>query len=221
MLQAQAESQNEQHQPNDIVSFVPSGPILPPGIKFPYMDPDQLFDEDDTPDTVAINQLWSTYVFYHDTSDGPRLASLFIPDGIFDQEFNNNGTLVPASGVGGQGCILRGRAQISEFISLEKKNAPPLTFPGTSHHKVSSLLIKVDGDEAVMIAPWFSLSFNATTGATSVSDGGTYMTKFKRTQDQGWLIEANHIVFDFPRGAPPLDLSPQTICNLNGPVSTN
>jgi hypothetical protein len=205
-------------QTQDITNIVPSAPILPPGVPFPYVDPDQLYDQDKTRDIVAITQLWSAYVFYHDTFDPERFASLFLPDGVFDQEYNNHGILVPVSGIGGQGCVLRGRAQIAQFIRLETNGATPLTFPGPSHHKVTSLLIKVDGNTATMVAPWFGLSFNTATGATSVSDGGTYLVKFKRTPDQGWLIEANHVVFDYPRGQPPLNLSPQPICTLNGPV---
>lgn len=205
-------------QAGDLVTIIPSGPILPPGVSFPYVDPDQLYNQGPTSDIVAISQLWSAYVFYHDIFDPERFASLFLPDGIFDQEYNDHGTLVPVSGVGGMGCVLRGRAQIARFISLETNGATPLTFPGPSHHKVTSLAIKVDGDTAGMVAPWFGLSFNPTTGATTVSDGGTYLVKFKRTPQEGWLIEANHVVFDYPRGQPPLDLSPQPICTLNGPV---
>ena len=82
------------------------------------------------PNVVAITQLWSAYVFYHDTFDPERFASLFLPDGIFDQEYNDQGMLVPVSGIGGMGCVLRGRGQIAEFISLETNGATPLSFPG-------------------------------------------------------------------------------------------
>jgi SnoaL-like domain len=215
----QADSSGTQNRnQSDITTVIPSGPILLPGVKFPYMDPNQLYDVDHVQDVIAITQLWAAYVFYHDTFDPVRFASLFLPDGIFDQEWNNGGTLVPASGIGGNGCVLRGRAQIEKFISLETNGATPLTFPGPSHHKISSPLIKVDGDTATLVAPWFSLSFNTSTGANTVFDGGTYLVKFQRT-NQGWLIQANHVVFDFPRGSPPLDLEPQPICTLNGPIN--
>jgi hypothetical protein len=78
-------------------------------VPFPYVDPDQIYDQGPTRDIVAITQLWSAYVFYHDTFDPERFASLFLPNGIFDQEYNDHGMLVPVSGVGGMGCVLRAK----------------------------------------------------------------------------------------------------------------
>jgi SnoaL-like domain len=209
MMQVQAAS-------NDIVSFVPSTPIPPAGIKLQYFDRDQLFGGD-AADIIAINQIWAAYVFYHDTHDGQRFASLFLPDAIWDQMFNNNGTLVPASGIDGNGCLMRGRAQISDMIGVaETHNAPALMIPGTSHHKVNSPLVKVDGDTAVMTAPWFSLGYDMKSAATRVHDGGTYFVKLKRTPDHGWMIQAVHIMLTAWKGKP--GQGKQDICTLSGPT---
>jgi hypothetical protein len=231
LLAAGAEAQKGS-SPNDIVSFVPAGPILLPGIKFPYFNPDQLTGGNPA-DMMAIEQVWALYVFYHDTHDGERFASLFTPDGVFDQELNQNGTFIPNSGVDAKGCVLRGRAQIANFINLETKNAPPLTFPRASH-KVTSPLIKVDGDEAAMIAPYFGLGGGeraggggeraagaaggdgrppAATGGgarAAGSGGGIYMVKFKKNA-QGWQIQGEHLVYDRPK-------MNQNICDLNGTI---
>jgi hypothetical protein len=196
----------------DIVEFVPGGPILLPGIKFPYFNPNQLTGGSPA-DVIAIEQVWALYVFYHDTHDGERFASLFAPDGVFDQELNQEGTFIPNSGVGAQGCVLRGRAQIAQFINLETKNAPPLTFPRASH-KVTTPMIKVRGDEAAMIAPYFSYSNNPrppSANGGGGNGGGIYLVKFKRNA-QGWQIQGNHIVYDRPKMG-------QDICDLNGPIS--
>jgi SnoaL-like domain len=206
-----------QAQTQDIVSFVPSTPLTPAGIKVPYFDAGQLFGGGTAADVAAINQIWAAYVFYHDTHDGPRIASLFLPDGIWDQGYVNNGVLVPASGVEGNGCLMRGRAQIAEMIGdLETGNAPPLMVPSTGHHKVSSPIIKVEGDTAVMSAPWYGVSYAAKTAETHVGDGGTYLVRLKRTNDQGWMVQAVHIVLDYPKGKP--GFGKQDICSLNGPV---
>jgi hypothetical protein len=42
----------------------------------------QLFSEDHTADVVAIQRVWSAYVFYNDSINGPGVASLFTPDGV-------------------------------------------------------------------------------------------------------------------------------------------
>jgi len=194
LLGTQAEAQSES-PPKDIVSFIPDGPILLPGIKFPYFDPDQLTGGDPK-EIVAIEELWAVYVFYHDTQDGERFASLFTPDGVFDQELNQNGTFIPNSGVSAKGCVLQGRKSISNFIYLETKNTPALTFPHPVH-KSTGLLIKVDGNEASLIA---QLGFR--------SGGGVYMVKLRKT-NEGWRIKAEHLVYEKLNTA-------QEICDLNG-----
>jgi hypothetical protein len=136
-----------------------AGPVLG-SVTLPFLNADQLLSKGNTADIVAIDQLFSAYVFYHDTFDGERLASLFTPDGIFEDVYDNYGTLEPTFGIGGLGCVLRGRDQIAKFISDEViGNARfPSPFPGHSHHIVTSKLIKVDGDTATMTAAWLGVS---------------------------------------------------------------
>jgi ketosteroid isomerase-like protein len=198
----------------DLVSLgegILSGPVLAP-VVLPFLNADQLLSKkDDTKDIVAIDQLFAAYVFYHDTFDGERLASLFTPDGIFEDVYNDYGTLEPTFGVGGLGCVLRGRDQIAKFISDEVigNSRFPSPFPGHSHHIVTSKLIKVDGDTATMAAAWLGVGTNDTTGAASVTITGEYLTDFKRTND-GWQISHNRPIVD-RRGA-------TGVCDLNGPI---
>ena len=187
-----------------------SGPVLQP-VVLPFLNADQLLTKGDTRDIVAIDQLFAAYVFYHDTFDGERLASLFTPDGIFEDVYNNYGTLEPTFGIGGLGCVLRGRDQIAKFISDEVigNSRFPSAFPGHSHHIVTSKLIKVDGDAATMTAAWLGVSTNDATGAASVTITGEYLTDFRRTKD-GWKISHNRPIVD-RRGV-------TGVCDLNGPI---
>jgi SnoaL-like domain len=187
-----------------------SGPVRTP-TTLPFFDPDQLLTEDDTRDVVAIDQLFAAYVFYHDTFDGERLASLFLPDGIFEDVYNNYGTLEPTFGVGGLGCVLRGQEQIAKFISDEVAGNPrfPSPFPGHSHHQITSKLIKVDGDHATLTAAWHNTSVNDATGAITIGITGEYLTDFTRTPD-GWKIAHNRPIVDHP--------GVTSVCDLNGPI---
>jgi hypothetical protein len=187
-----------------------SGPVLQP-TELPFLNPDQLLTENDARDVVAIDQLFAAYVFYHDTFDGQRLASLFLPDGIFEDVYNNYGTLEPTFGIGGLGCVLRGQAQIAKFISNEVAGNAlfPSPFPGHSHHQVTSKLIKVNGNHATLTAAWHNTSVDDTTGAVTVSITGEYLTDFTRTS-AGWKIAHNRAIVDHP--------GVTTVCDLNGPV---
>ena len=150
-----------------------AGPLLKP-TTLPFLDADQLLTKGDTADVVAIDQLFAAYVFYHDSMDGERLASLFLPDGIFEDVYNDYGTLEPTYGVGGLGCVLTGREQIAKFISDESAGNPnfPSPFPGHGHHNVSSKLIRVDGNHATLTATWHYVSVNDLTNVYTIPVGG-------------------------------------------------
>jgi hypothetical protein len=67
---------------------------------------------------VAIKQVFSAYVFYNDSHNGPGLASLYLPNGVDDHGYNNGaGEILPSFGIGGNGCVLRGTQQIATYIS--------------------------------------------------------------------------------------------------------
>ena len=103
----------------------------------------ELYSEDHTADVVAIDQVWSAYVYYNDASDGTGVASLFTPNGVDQHLWNNYGTLVPSFGVGdvpaidrfgvnegtnGAGCVLRGRGQIATyFVRIHNPDYPTIT----------------------------------------------------------------------------------------------
>jgi hypothetical protein len=189
-----------------------NGPVLEP-TRLPFLDPNQLLDQKsrDARDIVAIEQVHAAYVFYHDAFDGERLASLFTPDGIFEDVYNNYGTLQPTFGTGGLGCVLRGRAQIAKFIADEELGnaAFPAPFPGHGHHQVTSKLVNVSGDTATLTAAYLYTSVNDATGTVSVTTTGEYITDFVRTPT-GWMISHNRALVDIP--------GPSTVCDLQGPL---
>jgi hypothetical protein len=187
-----------------------SGPVLQ-ATELPFFDADQILTQDDARDVVAIDQLFAAYVFYHDTFDGERLASLFLPNGIFEDVYNNYGTLEPTFGLGGHGCVLRGQAQITKFISNEVAGNSlfPSPFPGHSHHQITSKLIKVHGDHATLTAAWHNTSVNDATGIITIGITGEYLTDFTRTKD-GWKIAHNRAIVDHP--------GITAVCDLNGPI---
>jgi hypothetical protein len=184
-----------------------SAPLVAP-IQFPLLEADDLFTQDNAADVVAIEQVFSAYVFYNDAHDGPDLASLYLPNGVDDHGYNNgSGGILPNYGVGGLGCVLTGTNQIATYISDVYGNTPVLPYPDHTHHVVTSKLVQVVGDDAMMQAVWYGV---VNTSATpSFSLGGVYLTTFKRTAD-GWKIRTNHVIWDQPLTS--------TICSLSGPI---
>jgi SnoaL-like domain len=210
------DNKNDKKSTDDLVSLgqtILKGPVLAP-VKIPFLNPNQLITKGDPADIVAIDQLFALYGFYHDTSDGERLASLFTEDGIFEDLFNNFGTLQPNRGTGGLGCILRGRAQIARFIFDETASNPkyPTSVPVQAHHIITSKLIRVDGDNATLYGTFFEATNNPVTGAVSVGSVGEYITDFVRAPGtpNGWLISHDRPILDFAGAS--------TVCDLFGPI---
>lgn len=192
----------------------------------------ELYSEDHTADVVAIDQVWSAYVYYNDASDGTGVASLFTPNGVDQHLWNNYGTLVPSFGVGdvpaidrfgvnegtnGAGCVLRGRGQIATyFVRIHNPDYPTITFPtlplaGHSHHVTTSKMVKVDdlGQKAILNATWITASTNDTTGAVTIGGTGSYRAFFVKTPD-GWEINELYAINDYPAVTPN--------CDNNGPL---
>jgi hypothetical protein len=200
---AKADSSNQNLQ--SVINQL-SVPLVKP-IQFPPLNADQLFDQDHGADIVAIEQVFAAYVFYNDSHDGADMASLYLPNGVDDHGYNNGaGEILPNSGISGLGCVLTGQAQIAKYIS-DVYGPPVLPYPGHSHHVVTSKLVKVVGDDAMMQAVWYGV--NNTTSTVSFSLGGVYLTTYKRTND-GWKIRTNHVIWDQPLTS--------TICDLYGPI---
>ena len=108
-------------------------------------------------DKQEIADLLYTYVWYHDTLNGPGVASLFTTDGILETLWNNGGKRIERNaGPTGRGCLEYGHDQISEVFGNN-----PLPFVGHSHNQVTNVLIQVHGDTATLYANWTTIHSNA------------------------------------------------------------
>jgi hypothetical protein len=217
-----------QQQGETVFSNPPSLSIEQPTIQ----PKDQLYSENHTADVVAIDQVWSAYVYYNDASDGNGVASLFTPNGVDQHLWNNYGTLVPSFGVGavpsvdrfgvnegtnGAGCVLHGRSQIATyFVRIHNPDYPTITFPtlplaGHSHHVTTSKMVKVDdtGQTATLNATWITASTDDTTGVVTIGGTGSYRAFFVKTP-QGWEINELYAINDHP--------TVTDDCDVNGPL---
>jgi hypothetical protein len=184
----------------------------------------QLFSEDHTADVVAIQRVWAAYTFYNDSDNGPGMASLFTPDGV-DQHLwdDGKGVLFPhygivapgdegknitAEGPKGSGCVLRGRAEISQYFGVNRRPAP-IGWPAHGHHETPSILVRVsdDGQTAVMSAPYVIAGVNDK-GEGHVATGG-YRAFYKKTSE-GWEIVELYAIDDHPHVT--------SQCDVNGPL---
>ncbi len=180
----------------------------------------ELFSEDHTADVVAIESVFSAYVFYNDSHNGPGIASLFTEDAIIHFVWNNSGTLVPEFGINpyqtpegtnGGGCVLTGRKDFAQYYGFNRDiNDQPLAIPGKSHHVTTSKMVKVDDDgkTAMMTATWLSVSADPN-AAVRIGGTGSYRIFFRKTTD-GWEIAEFYGIGDHPAAT--------KNCDLNGPL---
>jgi hypothetical protein len=191
--------------------YLPPGSILKP-TPVKSLEPQDI-TQDHSADIAAILQVFHAYVYYHDTHNGPLLAGLFVPDGIFEDLYNDsaNGTLDPTKGVGGLGCLMTGRAEISQYITVSGGGGAPLAFPGHSHHMPTAEVVTVDrdGDSATMTANFMVVSTNDSTGVVTPGLTADYIVDFVRTEN-GWQIVRNLPINDHP--------GVSSSCSLNGPI---
>jgi hypothetical protein len=191
---------------SELIDYL-STPLATP-ISFPQLDAQDLFSQDSPADVAAIEQVFSAYVFYNDSHNGPGLASLYLPNGVDDHGYNNgSGEILPSFGIDGKGCLLRGTRQIATYISHVYGDTAILSYPDHTHHVVTSKLVKVAGDDAVMQAVWYAVI--NTTNPPTFGLGGEYLTTYKLTP-AGWMIRTNHVIVDQP--------ATTAICDLNGPL---
>jgi hypothetical protein len=192
--------------------FVPPGKILAPV----PVNSLQLQDvtQDDPADISAILQVFHAYVYFHDTHNGPALASLFTPDGIFEDLYNDTakGTLDPTKGVGGLGCLMTGRAQIAQYINVSGGTSAPLAFPGHSHHMPTAEVVTVDQghQSATLTANFQVISTNDATGVVSPGLTADYIVDFQRIGGDSWQITRILPINDSP--------GVSSSCSLNGPI---
>jgi hypothetical protein len=164
-----------------------AGPVSSP-ITIPLLTPDQILPKQGFEgDIVNIVQLQGLYEFYHDGHNGPGVASLFIPDGIFELPLNDGaGHLSPTGGTNGGGCAAFGQAQIAIFFNAAG-GVPPLPWTALGHHVMTSPVVSFsqDGNFATLIANYVDDRKSGNPVATTFGNQGEYINDFVRTKD-GW-----------------------------------
>jgi len=157
------------------------------------------FTQDHPKDVVAVEQVFSAYVYYIDSHQLENLANLFLEDGVDDHYNNIGGVVTPVNN--GVGCAMTGHVQMIQYWARQNGTCAALPDPGEAHHVVTSKLIHVEGDTATMKAVWFRGSTtNGVSGAPNTVSYGTtgeYDNIFKRTRD-GWKIARDRVIFDGP-----------------------
>jgi hypothetical protein len=158
---------------------------------------DQLVTKGHADDKAEIAGMFYAYIFYHDSHNGPGVASLFTKDGMLETLWNNGGkTIEPNAGPNGRGCIEYGYDQISEMFGTHA-----IPFPGHSHNDVTNVLIQVNGNTATLFANWTTVHSNGSTPVTAapntavVSHNGEYISDLVRTPD-GWRFVHHRAVED-------------------------
>jgi len=191
---------------------------------------EELFSQDHTTDVIAIQQVWAAYAYYNDTHNGPGMASLFTEDGIV--HFTGG---VLGNFQGGSGCRMTGRKEIATYYGfnrtgeLSPEQHDGLTFPASSHHMNTNMLVKVsdDGKTAMLTS---TLLYTATSNGgasrmandgkgSRIADTGTYRNFFRKTP-KGWEIAEVYDVGD-PHANSGITTSDRTAgpaCDQNGPI---
>jgi hypothetical protein len=192
----------------------------------------ELFSEDHTAEVLAIQEVWAAYGYANDSHNGPLMASLFTPDAIVHFVYDNvtlggpiikgqptfiphfgivapadQGTKVtPAGKQLGSGCVLHGRADITQYYGLNR--LPVLPWPGHSHHESTAMMVKVgdDNQTAILSTPYVIAGVDDQ-GTGRVSSGG-YRGYFKKTSE-GWEVAELYAVDD--------SAAVTAGCDLNGP----
>ena len=80
----------------------------------------QLVTRGHADDKEEIAPLFQAYMFYHDTHNGPGVASLFAKDGALENLWNNAGkTIEPNAGPTGRGCFL-GMMRLLRCLNMDR-----------------------------------------------------------------------------------------------------
>jgi SnoaL-like domain len=173
------------------IQGLPVGSALTAPMTPPYLTRDQLYTRGHAEDYVEISELFYTYIWYHDSGNGIGVGSLFTPDGVFEVLNNKDGRTIDPDYGDFKGCIARGPNQIAQFFGATngKLSARATPFPRPTHNQVTNILIKFDGDTAVLHANWTSINADPerkkSPNAAYVDRNGVYVADLRRTPD-GW-----------------------------------
>jgi hypothetical protein len=155
-----------------------------------------LSDERHTDDIVAVMQLQALYEFYHDGSNGNAIAGLFVPDGIFEDPYQDGQGHI----CGATANVAIGSAQIAAYFG----NSPtPLPFTGHHHHVTTSEVVKVDdsGRFATLTANFVDDAAGVTgVSSTSLSHEGEYIDDFVKVGGKWKFVHLRPLEDQLPAG---------------------
>jgi hypothetical protein len=193
----------------------PTDEIVQPAV----LSKNELFSQDHTEDVVAIESVWSAYVYYNDSHNGPGIASLFTEDAVIHFVWNQRGTLIPTfginptqtpDGVKGEGCTLRGRKDFAQYYGYNRDvNDLPLALPGQSHHVYVNEMVKVNDEGKAAMLTTAHIGASSASGTAAIGGTGSYRVYFRKTSE-GWEIADMYGISDRP--------SATTNCDLKGPL---
>lgn len=177
------------------------GPTLA-GTVPPVLTRDDLVTRGHADDKLEIASLFYTYIWYHDSHNGPGVASLFTDDGILETLWNNAGkTVEPNAGPHGKGCLEYGHKQIADMFGYT-----PLPWVGHSHNQVSNVNVQVRGEAGTLYANWTTIRSNdhdtlapgvVAPNTAVVSHNGEYVGDAKLTPE-GWRFLHLRVLEDEP-----------------------
>jgi hypothetical protein len=156
-----------------------------------------LSDEKHTDDIVAVMQLQALYEFYHDGNNGNAIAALFVPNGIFEDPYQDGEGHI----CGATATVAIGAAQIAAFFG----NSPtPLPFTTHHHHVMTSEVVKVDnnGQFATFTANYLDDAAGGVTGVsgTTLSHVGEYIDDFVKLGGKWKFVHLRPLEDQLPAG---------------------
>jgi ketosteroid isomerase-like protein len=133
-----------------------------------------------TADIIAIEQVLNHYCHRLDQGDVDGVVALFADDAVLVPEYEASGEHA-------------GREAIHVWYARYGQNV--LAATRGLRHKISTLAIDVDGDEATSACYLDADSIDVRTGTRSLV-GGRYLDRLSR-RDGAWRIQHRRIVIDY------------------------
>jgi hypothetical protein len=141
-------------------------------------------------------QLQALYEFYHDGNNGNAIAALFVPDGIFEDPYQDGEGHI----CGATATVATGPAQIAAFFG----NSPtPLPFTTHHHHVMTSEVVKVDdnGQFATLTANYLDDAAGVTgVSGTTLSHVGEYIDDFVKLGGKWKFVHLRPLEDQLPAG---------------------
>jgi ketosteroid isomerase-like protein len=136
-------------------------------------------------DEVAIEQLLNRYCHQLDRGEMAAVVELFAEDAVLIPEYEG-------------GARHAGRAAVAAWYT--RYNDTTIAAVRGLRHKISTVMIDIDGDQARASCYLDADSVNRATGSRSLV-GGRYEDRLVR-QPEGWRIRERRIIIDYASTLP-------------------